>query len=97
MSYLLDCDKKLAATLRIEGLWRDNYDGADPQLNPSMISTADPSMRGGNFLNLGYGLMYMLPDGGRLNLEVMNPVVQNLWGVQLETDWAFAASYSKAF
>ena len=96
-SYLLDCDKKLAATFRVEGLWRDNFDGADPQLNPNMISTADPNMRGGEFLNLGYGLMYMLPRGGRLNFEVTNPVVQNLRGVQLETDWALAASYSKAF
>ena len=96
-SYLLDCDKKLAATFRVEGLWRSNFVGADPQLNPNLISTADPDMRGGEFLNFGYGLMYMLPRGGRLNLEVTNPIVQNLRGVQLETDWAFAASYSKAF
>lgn len=54
-------------------------------------------MRGGEFLNFGYGLMFMRPRGGRLNFEVTHPVVQNLRGVQLETDWAFAASYSKAF
>jgi hypothetical protein len=48
-------------------------------------------------LNLGYGLMYMLPKGGRLNVEFTNPLVQNLRGVQLETDWGLAASYSKAF
>ncbi len=97
LSYLLDCEKRLAATFRVEGLWRSNFVGADPQLNPNLISTADPNMRGGDFLNLGYGLMYMLPAGGRLNVEFTNPVVQNLRGVQLETDWSFAASYSKAF
>lgn len=96
-SYLLDCDKKLAATFRVEGLWRSNYVGADPQLNPNLISTADPDMRGGDILNLGYGVMYMMPRGGRLNVELSNPIVQNLRGVQLETDWALAASYSKAF
>ena len=96
-SYLLDCDKNLAATFRVEGLWRSNFIGADPQLNPNLISTADPDMRGGEFLNFGYGLMYTLPEGGRLNAEATHPVVQNLRGVQLETDWAFAASYSKAF
>ena len=96
-SYLLDCDKKLAATFRVEGLWRSNFVGADPQLNPNLISTADPNMRGGDFLNFGYGLMYMLSGGGRLNLEITNPIVQKLRGVQLETDWALAASYSKAF
>jgi hypothetical protein len=96
-SYLLDCDKKLAATLRVEGLWRSNFVGADPQLNPALISTADADMRGGEYLNLGYGLMYQLPKGGRLNVELTNPLVQNLRGVQLETDWSLAASYSKAF
>jgi len=96
-SYLLDSDKKLAAMFRIEGLWRSNFVGADPQLNPNLISTADPDMRGGEFLNFGYGTMYMLPRGGRLNFEATHPIVQNLRGVQLETDWAFAVSYSKAF
>ncbi|NIL98117.1 MAG: hypothetical protein GTO62_13575 [Planctomycetales bacterium] len=97
LSYLLDCEKKLAATFRVEGLWRRNFVGADPQLNPNLISTADPDMRGGEFLNLGYGLMYMLPGGGRLNVELTNPILQNLRGVQLENDWGLAASYSKSF
>ena len=96
-SYLLDCDKQLAATFRVEGLWRSNFVGADPQLNPAMISTADPDMRGGDFLNFGYGLMYQFRRGGRLSVEVAQPIVQNLRGVQLETDWGLAASYSKAF
>lgn len=97
ISYLLDSEKKLAATFRVEGLWRSNFVGADPQLNPAMISTADPDMRGGDFLNFGYGLMYLLPRKGRLNFELTNPVIQNLRGVQLKNDWAIAASYSKAF
>ena len=96
-SQLLDRDKRLAVTFRTEGLWRSNFVGADPQLNPSMISTADPDMRGGEFLNLGCGAMYTLPGGGRLNFEATHPVVQNLRGVQLETDWALAASFSKAY
>lgn len=96
-SYVLDSDRRLAATFRVEGLWRSNFVGADPQLNPNLISTADPDMRGGEFLNFGYGLIYMMPRGGRFNFEVSNPVVQNLRGVQLETDWGLAASYSKAF
>ncbi|MBP60857.1 MAG: hypothetical protein CMJ62_04945 [Planctomycetaceae bacterium] len=96
-SQLLDHDKRLALTLRIEGLWRSNFVGADPELNPNMISTADPDMRGGEFLNLGYGVMYMLPGRRRLKFEVTHPVVQNLRSVQLETDWALAASFSKAY
>ena len=95
-SWLLDCEKKYALTYRVEGLWRNNYDGADAALNPNLVSTADPQMRGGELLNFGYGAMALLPWGGRLNLELSHPIYQRLDGVQLETDWSLAASYSKA-
>ena len=80
---LLGSEKRLAASFRISGLWRSNYVGADPQLNPNVISTSDPDMRGGEFLNIGYGLMYMLRCGGRASVEMTNPLSQNLRGVQL--------------
>ena len=98
MAYLLDAKKALAATFRVEGLWRSNYVGADPQLNPFMMSGADPNMRGGEYLNLGYGLMYRLPRRlGVLEAEFVHPVVQNLRGVQPTTEGAFAIRYVKAF
>lgn len=47
-----------------------------------MISTADPNMQGGDYLNLGFGLMYQLPDHlGKLNGEYALPVYQNVQGV----------------
>ena len=96
--YLLDEDKKLAATFRVEGLWRSNYTGADPQLNPVGMPGNDPNMRGGEYMNFGYGLSYMLPAKlGRLDFEAVTPIVQNVRGVQLGTDWAFAARYQKKF
>jgi len=94
---ILDCDKKLAVTFRTEALFRSNYVGADPNLNPAMISTADPDMRGGEFINFGYGAMYLFREGSRLNFEIAHKVYQRLRGVQLEQDWSLAASWSKSF
>jgi hypothetical protein len=90
------CDQ-FAATFRVEGIWKSNFVGADPDLNPQFISTADPDMRGGEWVNLGAGLVWQLPGGGRLNAEMALPVYQRLRGVQLEMDWTLAASFSKAF
>ena len=92
LAYLLDPQKKsLAATLRVEGLWRSNYVGADPQLDPTMMSDNDPSMRGGDFLNLGAGFLYRLPGHlGVLEGEYLQPLVQNVRGVQETTVGSFA-------
>jgi hypothetical protein len=93
-AYLLDSDKKLAATFRVEGLWRNNYVGADPTLNPFGMPGNDPNMRGGDYMNFGYGIQYMLPRHlGRLDFEAVTPIVQNVQGVQPGTDWAFAGRY----
>ena len=98
VALLLDRQKKLAATFRVEGLWRGNVVGADPALNPAMISTADPNMQGGDYLNFGYGLMYQLPGHlGKLIGEYVHPVYQNLRGEQLSTVGALAVRYDCSF
>ena len=93
-AYLLDEEKKLAATFRVEGLWRNNYVGADPALNPFGMPGNAPNMRGGDYMNFGYGIMYRLPHHlGRLDFEAITPIVQNVQGVQAGFDWAFAGRY----
>ena len=97
-AYLLDAEKRLALTYRVEGLWRTDYVGADPRLNPYSMSGADANMRGGEYLNFGYGVMCRLP--GRLGLiegEYVHPIVQNLNGVQGTTVGSFAVRYLKTF
>ena len=37
-AYLLDAEKRLAVSYRVEGLWRTDYIGADPRLNPFSMS-----------------------------------------------------------
>ena len=95
---LLDANKKLALTFRVEGLWRSDYVGADPGLNAYSMPGACPDMRGGEYLNFGYGVLYLLPGSlGRLDFEAVQPIVENVRGVQLSADWAFAVRYGRSF
>lgn len=96
---LIGCERKLALSYRAEALFRDAFVGFDTDLGPTptLISTIRPEMRGGEWINFGYGFIYLGPQGGRWNVELAHPVYQNLRGVQLETDLTLAASYSKAF
>lgn len=94
-SHLLS--ERFAMSFRVENLWKTNFDGADPDLNPALISTNRPDMRGGYWLNFGYGAMLLLGDGHLFNFEVVHPVYQDLDGIQLEQDWTLWASWSKAF
>jgi len=84
-------------TLRLDGQTWGNIEGADPDLNPMMVPTADPDLRGGTRLDLLAGLDYMshfgVLAGNRLAIEGGIPVYQELDGPQLETEWLVAAGW----
>jgi len=89
---------RLALSFRVENLWRDNFTGADPDLNPALVQTSRPDMQTGYWLNFGYGLMWLVGDSGHLiNLELVDTVYQDLDGIQLRSDWMFVLSWSKAY
>ncbi len=84
----------LSASVR--GSWRiwGNVNGADPELNPGMVPTADPHRRGGRRFDVGLGLNLLIPQTSfRLAMEYLSPVYQNLDGPQLAVDrtWVFGA------
>ena len=85
----------------IEGYIWGNIHGADPELNPAIVPTANPSLRGGARIDLVFGLNVYVPegryDGNRLALEVGFPVYQSLDGPQLETDWRLRAGWNWTF
>ena len=87
----------LALSYRVENLWRNNFDGADPMANQGFISTNRPDMRGGHWVNFGYGGALLVGKGHLFSFEAVHPVYQNLEGIQLKSDWWFNASWSKAF
>ena len=88
---------RFSTSVRFEGLLRENFNGADDELVPGMASMARSDMRGGDSVNLGLGFIWSLVDGSRLNFEWVKPIYQDLDGVQLETDYAAFASWSKAW
>jgi len=83
----------LSGSFRLDwGFW-GNIDGADPDLNPAVVPTADPDLQGGNRLDALVGLNFVNQagpkwlKGQRLAFEFGIPVYQDLDGPQLETDW----------
>lgn len=88
--------ENIALSVRVENLWKTNYDGADPMTPDALISTNVESFRGGYFLNLGVGAA-MLFDKHLLNFELVPTLYQDLEGVQLENDWSAVVSWSSTF
>ena len=88
-----------SARLRWSG--RGNIDGADPRLNPAMIPTADPRRRGGDQLDILFGINLLMPSGAfeghRLAFEFGVPMYRRLDGPQLERDYNLVVGWQKAF
>ncbi|MFT5041737.1 MAG: hypothetical protein ACI8TX_002714 [Hyphomicrobiaceae bacterium] len=86
----------VSVSLRLDGeLWGD-IDGADSELNPAMVPTARPDLRGGRRLDAGIGVNWALSGimaGHRLAAEFLAPVAQHLDGPQLETDWSVVTGW----
>ncbi len=92
---------KLSSSIRLQGESERNIDGADPRLNPLVVPTADPDLRGGERINLGLGLNFLVPSGRftgtNLALEVVVPISQDLDGPQVERDSVIFVGLRKPF
>jgi len=90
-----------STSLRLKAQRWSDIDGADPDLNPNMIATADPELRAGKRADLLVGFTYQPQSGAlkgnRFALEVGKPVYQNLDGPQLETDLILTAGWQYSF
>ena len=91
----------LSVSTRIEAVKVEDLDGANPDLNPLMVITADTSNSGGSWLNGGLGVNLYAPSGSlkgfRLGLEYSLPIVQEFNGVQLKNQDVFTAGLQYAF
>ena len=78
-----------------------SIDGANPDLNPMMVITADTANSGGTYVEAGLGANFLIPEGVlknlRLGIELQHPIYQNLKGVQLKTNEVFTAGLQYAF
>ena len=88
-------DHHLSLSLRYDD-W-DNIDGADPQLNPNMVPTADPNRRAGTLTQLALGYEFATNSGAlknnRFAIEYRIPVQQDLDGPQLETNQTLSLNW----
>ncbi|WP_420603835.1 transporter [Flagellimonas sp.] len=83
----------ISFSVRLEGLIVGEIEGADPNLNPMMVITADTDNTGGTFLNGGAGCNIYIPTGAlknlRFGLELATPIYQDLNGIQLKNKETF--------
>ncbi|WP_419194545.1 transporter [Novipirellula herctigrandis] len=86
----------LSVSMRGEHLWRTAFDGKDPEANGTMISTNVEQFRGGYWYSLGFGAQYLW-GSHYFNAEIVPTIAQEVDGVQLETDYAIIASWSRTF
>ena len=86
----------LSGSARLDWNWWGDIDGADPDLNPAMVPTADPDLRAGNRLDALLGLNYVR-GGLSLSVEGGVPAYQDLDGPQLETDWLLTVGVDWSF
>jgi hypothetical protein len=84
---------QLSFSLRAVASRVENIEGADPDLNPMMVPTADPNLRAGTRIDGALGINFSVPraKGLRFAIEGLLPVYRNLTGPQLETDWIIVA------
>jgi hypothetical protein len=86
----------LAVSWRGQHVWRGNIDGADAATPDAIISTNVESFRGGYWYSAGFGAQAMLGDH-YFSTEIVPTLHQDLDGIQLETDFAVIASWSRVF
>ncbi len=81
----------LSVSIRLEAVLVDKIDGQSSALNPMMVTTADTTNSGGGYVNSGFGLNYLVTNGGlkglRFATECSTPLYQDLNGIQLKQNY----------
>lgn len=88
--------KRLFSSLRARGNFWSNIHGQDRDLDPTVVPTNDPSLRGGSRVDFLLGLSYHTAKS-RLGFEIGLPVYQSLDGPQLETDFLLMTRFHQIF
>ena len=91
--------QKISASFRVENTFREQIRGRDPNLDGflTVVPTARPDMRAGQWVNFGYGLNFGPWRHQRLGIEIGHPVYQWVSGHQLETDLFLTGSWTAAW
>lgn len=91
----------LSVSVRLEGVLVDEINGTSSALNPMMVTTADTANSGGTYINSGFGLNYLVANGGlkglRFATEITTPLYQDLNGIQLKQNYNLTFGMQYAF
>ena len=91
----------ISNVLKLEGHRTDDIHGADPELNPVMVPTADPGRFGERSTDLHLVTEFYQMDGRfkglRMSLELGLPVFESHDPAQLEADWSITATLQWTF
>jgi hypothetical protein len=94
-------DDWVSTSIRMNGQWSDDIHGADPELNPRLVPTANPNIRGRQRIDMLFSVELYSPKGSlkgqHLGFEIGLPVYQSLNGLQLEADWTVSAGWQWVF
>jgi hypothetical protein len=90
--------ERVSTSFRADYQWWGNVRNADPRLDTALAPTNDPTLQGGNRIDLLFGVNLFLPGtrlpGQRLSVEAGAPVFQSLNGPQLGTSWLMTAGWN---
>jgi len=90
-----------APSIRVDGRQWGEIEGQDKRLAANPTPEGRPDLRGGDRLDLLFGLNFLIPSGplkcSRFMIEGGLPVYQNLEGPQLGVAWMFTAGFSYGF
>lgn len=91
----------LSSSLRLTASKWGSIAGADPELNPAVVPTANPGLQAGERIDLALGVNAWTGTGWlaghRLAAEFGVPVYQDLDGPQLEMDWVLTLGWQVSF
>jgi hypothetical protein len=91
----------VVTSLMLKGSSWGDINGADPQLNMSLVPTAVPSLRGGSRVDLSLDVeLYAVNgrlQGNRFAIQVGLPVYEDLDGPQLSTDYTGLIGWQMTF
>ena len=91
----------LSTSVKLNAMSQGNIHGSDPELNPNMVSTANPNLRGKKIVDFAIGAELNIPtgmfSGHDFSVDLSTPIYQNLDGPQLKTDQVLKFAWHRVF
>lgn len=85
--FTLNHTSSMSTTFKLHGKSQGQIEGADQELDPTMSPAMDPLNYGGKRLDVGVKFKYENQRMTSVSAELTFPVLQDLYGPQMQTQW----------